>query len=54
MSDPRKNVEIEDVLSSIRRLVSQDGAMAHRTAPYRMPDSALQPTPSEGLTPAAR
>ena len=46
MSEPMSSVEIEDVLSSIRRLVSQD----HRTQPRALPkgeDKLL-------LTPALR
>lgn len=35
MSDPGTNIEIEDVLSSIRRLVSQDAAVRHRPMPHR-------------------
>lgn len=58
MSDPKTNVEIEDVLSSIRRLVSQDGALAHRHAPYRAAAATPEPAPDEApclvLTPALR
>ncbi|AAV94534.1 hypothetical protein KQ247_14990 [Ruegeria pomeroyi] len=50
MSDPAKNVEIEDVLSSIRRLVSEEGrATARPEAP------AAAPKPGKlVLTPALR
>lgn len=52
MSDPQTNLEIEDVLSSIRRLVSQEA-----TLPYRrlMADSEPQPAqdaPEEAEAPA--
>ncbi|WGW03723.1 hypothetical protein [Tropicibacter oceani] len=47
MSDPVTNMEIEDVLSSIRRLVSED------SRPKRVPDSPSQPGKLV-LTPALR
>ncbi|WP_298678911.1 hypothetical protein [uncultured Lentibacter sp.] len=43
MSDPVTNVEIEDVLSSIRRLVSESGGAAHQRAAAHPPS----PTPGE-------
>jgi hypothetical protein len=42
MSDPRTNLEIEDVLSSIRRLVSQEA-----TLPYRRLIADSEPRPAE-------
>lgn len=65
MSDSRTHVEIEDVLSSIRRLVSQEGVPPRRTglfraaeSPFRAPnlDSAPAPVAPETLvlTPALR
>lgn len=45
MSDPVKNVEIEDVLSSIRRLVSED-ARPRAVAPRPAPDKLVL-TPSQ-------
>lgn len=42
MSESRSNVEIEDVLSSIRRLVSQDGSHTPRVSVFRAPDPAVQ------------
>ena len=36
MSDPMTNIEIEDVLSSIRRLVAQDGGPPRPAAPGRL------------------
>ncbi|MCE8525803.1 hypothetical protein KBY23_11070 [Ruegeria pomeroyi] len=50
MSDPAKNVEIEDVLSSIRRLVSEEGRAAARP---EVPSSAPKPGKLV-LTPALR
>lgn len=59
MSDPMTNTEIEDVLSSIRRLVSEDLRPAPRSAP--VPEAAAprqeQPRFASGkliLTPALR
>lgn len=46
MSDPVTNAEIEDVLSSIRRLVSEDSrnTVRHRVAePVRMPEPVSKP-----------
>lgn len=59
MSDPGTNVEIEDVLSSIRRLVSQDAAMqpasaVHRSAPVLRAEKAPEPEAALLLTPAQR
>lgn len=58
MSDPVTNIEIEDVLSSIRRLVSEDG---RREPPLRRADPAAQPpadpvrmAPKAALSEAAR
>ena len=51
MSEPVKNAEVEDVLSSIRRLVSED------KRPLQTPKSSPAPTPSIDrlvLTPALR
>ncbi|KZY38606.1 hypothetical protein A3731_39975, partial [Roseovarius sp. HI0049] len=53
MSDPVTNVEIEDVLSSIRRLVSADD----REAPQHRQTAEAAPRPQEArlvLTPAQR
>ena len=52
MSDQRTHVEIEDVLSSIRRLVSQDGVPARRSGLFRVAESPLQ-VPSQDPAPAA-
>jgi hypothetical protein len=41
MSESRTHVEIEDVLSSIRRLVSQDGQLPRRTGLFRAAESSL-------------
>lgn len=51
MSEPVTNVEIEDVLSSIRRLVSEEGRKEARAAPRTQ-----QPTPADRLvlTPSLR
>lgn len=51
MSEPMSSVEIEDVLSSIRRLVSEDLRPSHRTSPARQ-----EPHQSDKLilTPAFR
>lgn len=46
MSDPVTNVEIEDVLSSIRRLVSESGGSASRSSA-----EAQQPAPRAEATP---
>ncbi|WP_372840004.1 hypothetical protein [Phaeovulum sp.] len=40
MSESRTHAEIEDVLSSIRRLVSQDGVAPRRTGLFRTADSS--------------
>lgn len=47
MSDPVSNAEIEDVLSSIRRLVSENAGAARRVDPQAMPEKLV-------LTPAFR
>jgi len=47
MSEPVSNAEIEDVLSSIRRLVSENAGAARRGEPEAMPDKLV-------LTPAFR
>lgn len=52
MSDSRNHVEIEDVLSSIRRLVSQDGQVPNRAGLFRAPDS-LARSPAAAPEPAA-
>ncbi|MFD2739140.1 hypothetical protein ACFSUD_06150 [Sulfitobacter aestuarii] len=64
MSDPVTNAEVEDVLSSIRRLVSEDTRPQHRTAPVQHAapeqddeEGALLPRPGQDrlvLTPALR
>lgn len=51
MSDPVTNVEIEDVLSSIRRLVSEDARAVNFS---RQPDRAKRPATRLVLTPALR
>lgn len=57
MSDPVSNVEIEDVLTSIRRLVS-DGEWGQTPAPRKEAEVAVQPEPAAPskfvLTPALR
>ncbi|MEZ5686318.1 MAG: hypothetical protein R3D78_10715 [Paracoccaceae bacterium] len=59
MSDQSTTIEIEDVLSSIRRLVSQDSAMRQSAMPHRsaLPE-ARRPVPDPAaalvLTPAQR
>jgi len=52
MSDQRTHVEIEDVLSSIRRLVSQDGVPARRTGLFRVAESPFH-APAQDPAPAA-
>ena len=59
MSEPGTNVEIEDVLTSIRRLVSQDAAMqppgaVHRPAPPLRAEKVEEPETALLLTPAQR
>ena len=53
MSDPRTNIEVEDVLSSIRRLISQDAAVSQSPSPHR---SAAEEAGAQTLllTPAQR
>lgn len=51
MSDPVTNVQIEDVLSSIRRLVSEENRTAPRAAPAEEPEAE---SGSFVLTPALR
>ena len=53
MSDPRTNIEVEDVLSSIRRLISQDAAVSQSPIPHR---SAAEEAGAQTLllTPAQR
>jgi hypothetical protein len=52
MSETRTNVEIEDVLSSIRRLVSQDGSHAPRPSIVRSPAQDLRaPRPVSAAEP---
>ena len=56
MSDPVSNAEIEDVLSSIRRLVSVEKSAASRdTGPNRAGAGApkVDPAPSDDVTPEA-
>ena len=48
MSEPMSSIEIEDVLSSIRRLVSEDLRPLHRPAPTQ---AALRPTSAERAAP---
>ncbi len=43
MSESRTHAEIEDVLTSIRRLVSQDGVGPRRTGLFRAADMATRP-----------
>ena len=54
MSDPMTNREIEDVLSSIRRLVSEDIRPAARTESLAATPVGLQPVGRLVLTPAFR
>ncbi|MDV7271545.1 hypothetical protein RYZ20_11595 [Thioclava sp. A2] len=56
MSDPRTNIEVEDVLSSIRRLISQDAAVRQSPVPHRSASGeALEDdAPMLVLTPAQR
>jgi len=54
MSDPMTNMEIEDVLSSIRRLVSQDLRPGFRTESPHDPKAADLPEGKLVLTPAFR
>ncbi|PCD77872.1 hypothetical protein [Pseudothioclava arenosa] len=59
MSEPGTNAQIEDVLTSIRRLVSQDAASQptgaiHRAAPAPRPEKAAEPDAALLLTPAQR
>ncbi len=55
MSDPMTTHEIEDVLSSIRRLVSDDLRPASRVgSPGSIPDARQKPTEKLLLTPALR
>ncbi len=54
MSDPMTNREIEDVLSSIRRLVSEDGRPAVRPDSAATTPLGLQPVGRLMLTPAFR
>ncbi|MFN7224585.1 MAG: hypothetical protein ACK4MS_11245 [Paracoccaceae bacterium] len=56
MSEPMSNTEIEDVLSSIRRLVSEDLRPAPRSQTNPQPAKSESPAPSEKLmlTPALR
>ncbi|MFN3846501.1 MAG: hypothetical protein ACK4RZ_11885 [Paracoccaceae bacterium] len=56
MSEPMSNTEIEDVLSSIRRLVSEDLRPAPRGQTHPQPTKAEIPAPSDKLllTPALR
>lgn len=52
MSDPVKNEEIEDVLSSIRRLVSESGGLQENTKePQEAPISASSAEPDVGALP---
>ena len=46
MSEPLSSTEIEDVLSSIRRLVSDDLRPLHRSAPAVVPNEKLILTPA--------
>ena len=62
MSDPRANLDVEDVLSSIRRLVSQDARAGAKGAPVALDKLVLTPAqrvndagqigPSGGESPA--
>lgn len=57
MSEPRTNIEVEDVLSSIRRLISQDAAVRQSPVPHRSPSGGVQEdddAPMLVLTPAQR
>lgn len=59
MSDHSTTIEIEDVLSSIRRLVSQDTALRQSAIPHRSPvperrPAATDPAAALLLTPAQR
>lgn len=52
MSEPMTNIEIEDVLSSIRRLVSEDVAKAKPRPSLLLLTPALRVAPAEGAEPA--
>ncbi len=54
MSEPMSNTEIEDVLSSIRRLVSEDMRPSARVQPDPKPAAATAPSDKLLLTPAFR
>lgn len=53
MSDPMTNVEIEDVLSSIRRLVSEDHRPTYKTPEGQTPAGKLVLTPALRIVPQA-
>lgn len=54
MSERMSNTDIEDVLSSIRRLVSDDLRPGHAAVPQPTPAPARPPVPRLVLTPALR